>query len=147
MLAVLDISGCGINDLDILNKAFARNQTLLHVNLADNDLRQPLTVCKTLEILNLRNNPFGQNILLISEQIKPQSRYISYLRELNLTNCKINLIQLHILLENLEKSQNLQTLVLDENMLIGENNLCISSYLAYNNWLLNLSMKKCSLST
>jgi len=70
-----------------------------------------------------------------------------YLHELNLKNCRLDLVMLMRITEIIERNQALHTLVLDENPFIGENNLCISSYLTYNNYLQVLSLKKCQLTS
>jgi len=67
ILSLLDISGCGICDMDRLNAAFAHNSTLIHLNLADNELKTGVVMPSHLEHLNLKNNHLNQNVIPVCE--------------------------------------------------------------------------------
>ncbi|KAM3127077.1 Leucine-rich repeat-containing protein 74A [Paramecium bursaria] len=143
ILAMLDISACGIYDVYHLNQGLIQNQTLIYLNIADNEIKEQINLVKTLEELNVRDNPINQNITSYTEQLRQD---VCRIRNLNISGCKFQLIHLHQLLEHIERNGHLQILKLDNNMLIGDFVLCIANYLVYNNVLEELSMKNCSLS-
>ncbi|CAK56786.1 unnamed protein product (macronuclear) [Paramecium tetraurelia] len=144
ILAILDISGCGIYDLRKLNSAFAENRNLLHINVSDNELKDTLTLPSYLERLEAQNNMFGQQVVQICEQLRQGSDSV-HAREINLKRNKLTINQLFAILEQIERNTHLNKLILDENTFIGENNICICNYLVYNNHLEYLSLRNCSL--
>ncbi|CAD8086181.1 unnamed protein product [Paramecium sonneborni] len=144
ILAILDISGCGIYDLRKLNSAFAENRNLLHINVSDNELKDTLILPPYLERLEAQNNMFGQQVVQITEQLRQGSDAV-HAREINLKRNKLTIHQLFAILEQIERNTHLNKLILDENTFIGENNICICNYLVYNNHLEYLSLRNCSL--
>ncbi|CAK80923.1 unnamed protein product (macronuclear) [Paramecium tetraurelia] len=144
ILAILDISGCGIYDLRKLNSAFAENRNLLHINVSDNELKDALILPPYLERLEAQNNMFGQQVVQICEQLRQGSDSV-HAREINLKRNKLTIHHLFAILEQIERNTHLNKLTLDENTFIGENNICICNYLVYNNHLEYLSLRNCSL--